>query len=325
MTSKNMKSRHTTANFALAMTLLGASLTAFVSSRPAVAGDEGPIAKRVLWADAPVIVDSQSAKTPRRAGGVWERSVYPLGNGRLGCTVFGEPQKDRIQFNEDSLWVGNEDCTGGYQPFGDVYVEMPHLDFRDYRRELDISRAVQTITYESAGVRYQREYFSSHPAQVMVFRLSADKRAALSGKISLGNEQEIPVTAEHETLTMKGDTGKFWWWKAHLTDRNRLLGSREYASDKNIDLDFEAQLRVLHEGGTLTTVDRNVVFENCDTLTILLAAGTNYLNQRDKGWRGEHPHKRVERLVRRGGEARCTRNCSRSTSPTTRASMAGCR
>ena len=89
---------------------------------------------------------------------------------------------------------------------------------------------------------------------------------------------------------MKGDTSKFWWWQVHLTDRSRLLGSREYASDKNIDLDFEAQLRVLHEGGNVKTVDRNVVFENCDTLTILLAAGTNYLNQRDKGWRGEHPH-----------------------------------
>ncbi len=35
----------------------------------------------------------------------------------------------------------------------------------------------------------------------------------------------------------------------------RLLGAREYASDKNIDLKFEAQLRVLHEGGAVKTVD----------------------------------------------------------------------
>ena len=33
----------------------------------------------------------------------------------------------------------------------------------------------------------------------------------------------------------------------------------------------------------------NITFENCDSLTILLGADTSYVNQRDKGWRGEHP------------------------------------
>jgi alpha-L-fucosidase 2 len=227
----------------------------------------------------------------------WERNVFPLGNGRLGCTVFGEPKKERIQFNEDSLWVGNEDCTGGYQPFGDVYVETPHAEYSDYRRELDISRAVQTVSYQSGGVSYLREYFASHPAQVMVLRFSADKAGALSGKVSMGNLHEIPITAEAETLTMTGDTSKFWWWQVHLAQPKRLLGSREYASDKNIDLDLEAQVRVLHAGGTLRTLDNTVVFENCDSLTLLLAADTSYLNRRDKGWRGPHPHKRVSAQI----------------------------
>ncbi len=258
------------------------------------AGKNNKSIKRVLWTDKPVVIDAETAKRP---GKLWETSVYPLGNGRLGCTIFGEPQKDRIQFNEDSLWVGNEDCTGGYQPFGDIYVEMPHVEFSDYRRELDISRAVQTITYTSGGVNYKREYFSSHPAQVIVFHFSADKKAALSGKVSLTNEHEIPITADNETLIMKGDTGKFWWWQVHLQQPNRLLGSREYASDKNIDLEFEAQVRVLHEGGTVKTVDNTVVFDKCDSLTLLLAAETNYLNRRDKGWRTEHPHERVSAQI----------------------------
>jgi len=263
----------------------------------ATAGERGSPVKRVLWADAPVIFDAGTAKNPRYSKRHWEKSVYPIGNGRLGCTTFGEPQKERIQFNEDSLWVGNEDCTGGYQPFGDVYVEVPHKEFSDYRRELDISRAVQAITYSSGGVSYKREYFSSHPAQVMVFRFSANQRAALSGKVSMGNVHEIPIAAANETLTMKGDTGNFWWWRVQLEQPRRLLGSREYASDKNIDLGFEAQVRVLHEGGTVKTVDNTVVFESCDSVTLLLAADTNYLNRRDKGWRGAHPHERVSAQV----------------------------
>jgi len=252
---------------------------------------------RVLWADTPVIIDAKTAESPRYSKRVWERSVYPIGNGRLGATAFGNPQKERIQFNEDSLWVGNEDCTGGYQPFGDVYVEMPHKEYSDYRRELDIARAVQTITYTSGGVRYKREYFASNPAQVMVLRFSADKAGALSGKVSMGNVHEVPVTAAKETITMTGDTSKFWWWQVHLDQPKRLLGSREYASDKNIDLDLEAQARVLHDGGTVKTIDNTVVFENCDTVTILLAADTSYLNRRDKGWRGPHPHKRVSAQI----------------------------
>ncbi len=249
---------------------------------------ERPV-KRVLYATEPVVY----AGSPRYEADFWASHVYPLGNGRLGCTVFGEPQKERIQFNEDSMWVGNEDCTGGYQPFGDVYVELPHGEFTNYRRELDISRAVQTVTYTAGGVNYRREYFASYPAQVLVFRFTADKKGALSGKVSLGNLHEIPTTAAGRTLTMKGNTAPFWFWKLQVEQPKRLLGGREYASDKIIDLDFEAQVRVLNDGGTVKTVGNTVEFDKCDSVTILLAADTNYLNQRDKGWRGPHPHERL--------------------------------
>jgi len=264
----------------------------------AAAGERGVPTKRVIWADTPVVIDLTNVQKPRKYfQKMWDSSVYPIGNGRLGCTTYGEPRKEMIQFNEDSLWVGNEDCTGGYQPFGEVYVEMRRQEFSDYRRELDISRAVQTITYKSGGVNYRREYFSSHPAQVMVFRFSADKKASLSGTVSMGNQHQVPIAGENGTLVMKGDTSKFWLWQLHLQRRDKLLGSREYASDKNIDLDFEARVRVLHEGGTTTTVDNTVVFDKCDSLTLLLAADTNYVNQRSKGWRGAHPHERVNAQI----------------------------
>lgn len=281
----------------LTVTILALSLiTSFCFTQDA--GKSNKNTKRVLWTDKPVIIDLTNVQKPRKYfQRMWDSSVYPIGNGRLGCVTYGEPRKETIQFNEDSLWVGNEDCTGGYQPFGEVYVEMQHAEFSDYRRELDISRAVQTITYKSGGVNYKREYFSSNPAQVMVFRLTADKKAALSGKVSLTNVHEIPITTDNGTLVMKGNTSKFWLWQLHLEKPAKLLGSREYASDKIIDLDFEARVRVLHEGGTVKTVDNTVVFDKCDSLTLLLAADTNYLNQREKGWKGPHPHKRVSAQI----------------------------
>ncbi len=297
-----MMTRHKTGRSLLAKLTFAATMLLCALGRHAAADDSGAPAKRVIWADQPVIILPDQPKPLKYFQHAWDSSVYPLGNGRLGCVTYGQPPKETIQFNEDSLWVGNEDNTGAYQPFGEVYVEMPHKEFTDYRRELDISRAVQTITYKSGGVNYKREYFSGHPMQVMVFRFSADKAASLSGTVSMGNQHEIPTTADGETLTMKGNTGKFAYWKSQVDTPSRLLGSREYASDKNIDLNFEAQVRVMHEGGTARTVGNTVVFENCDSVTVLLAADTNYLNRRDKLWRGENPHERVSAWIAAAGK-----------------------
>ena len=52
----------------------------------------------------------------------WETEALPIGNGRLGAMVFGGVERERIQFNEDSLWIGDENDTGAYQAFGDVLV-----------------------------------------------------------------------------------------------------------------------------------------------------------------------------------------------------------
>ena len=248
---------------------------------------------QILWSETPVVFPEGIAGDMRKESGYWERHVFPLGNGRLGCTVFGDPERERIQFNEDSLWVGNEHNTGAYQPFGDLYVELPHQGYTEYRRELDIGRAVQTVRYTAGGVRFKRESFVSHPAQVLVIRFTADRAGALTGRASLGNLHEIATTAEGHTLAMRGDTSQFWYWRFQTEDPERLRANRAFASDKNIDLDLEAQARVLHEGGALRVVGNTLAFEGCDALTIVLAADTSYLNQRAKGWRGPGLHARV--------------------------------
>lgn len=270
---------------------------------------------QLLWADRPVVF-SEGAK--QRLAGIdkqWSEQVFPIGNGRLGCTVFGDPDLERIQFNEDSLWLGNEDHTGGYQPFGDLYVKLGHGEFSNYRRELDIGRAVQTVSYSSGGVDYKRECFSSHPAQVIVVRFSASKPGSLSGEawlgsmhrsqyaIDMGQPQSaidaIITKAEGNTLSLEGDTKDLFWWRVYLgklEDRKNERG-REYGSKEIINLDYEAQVRVLHEGGSITIKGERIAFEGCDAITLLLGADTNYLNQRESGWRGEHPHARVTRQL----------------------------
>src|SRR6188472_2029463 len=42
----------------------------------------------------------------RQPAGRWEEAL-PIGNGRLGCMVFGRTGQERLQLNEDSLWAGS--------------------------------------------------------------------------------------------------------------------------------------------------------------------------------------------------------------------------
>jgi len=214
----------------------------------------------------------------------WEREALPIGNGRLGCMVFGGVAKESIQFNEDSLWVGDEKDTGAYQAFGDLHIEMQHQEGRDYRRQLDIGKAIHTTTYTSGGVRYRREYFASHPAGVLVFHFAADRKAAHAGTISLTDAHKATVTVEGNRITASGSLAGYTY---------RKTKGRQY----EIALAYEAQVLVLHDGGSVAARDGKIAFENVDSLTILLAADTDYLNRRDKGWRGGHPHERLGRQL----------------------------
>ncbi|NQU23196.1 MAG: glycoside hydrolase family 95 protein [Candidatus Nealsonbacteria bacterium] len=218
----------------------------------------------------------------------WEKQALPIGNGRLGGMIFGGVDKEHIQFNEDTLWIGDEKDTGAYQTFGDLHVEFDDAQAsatsQSYRRKLDIGRAVHEIRYSRAGTAYRRTYFASQPAQVMVLQFAADKKAAYSGTIMLTDGHEAKAVARGNKITTTGSLTKYVYSGGSSRGRTQTYG---------ITLDYEAQLVVLHEGGTLEASEGGIRFTDCDGLTLLLAAGTNYLNQREKGWKGAHPHERI--------------------------------
>lgn len=48
------------------------------------------------------------------AGNRHIEELLPLGNGRMGCMLPGGVANERIQFNEQSLWSGDNNWDGGY-------------------------------------------------------------------------------------------------------------------------------------------------------------------------------------------------------------------
>jgi len=208
----------------------------------------------------------------------WETESLPIGNGRLGAMIFGTVEKEQLQFNEITLWTGDEKDTGQYQNFGQVEVDLPRtMPVANYLRELDISRAVHTVTYTSDGATYRRESFASFPDQVVVFRFTADKPASYTGVITQKDAHNVKIAVEPNRLTSAGKL--------------------------NNHLQFESQLLVLNDGGRLEATPEGIAFKGVNSLTLILGAGTDYLNQRGKGWRtGESPHRTVTEQIEKAAQ-----------------------
>ena len=207
----------------------------------------------------------------------WMSQAYPIGNGRLGAMIFGGVGQEHIQFNEQSLWTGDEEETGAYQAFGDFYIDFDGAgELEDYRRELDITNAIHHSSFSLQGQPYSRTYFSSHPDQVMVFDYQAKKQGAYSGAIRLVDAHGAQVEASDGQLRFSGAL--------------------------NNSLTYAAAVQIEHKGGRLR-VEENadgaaiIRFEKLDSFRIILAAATNYSNQRSQNWRAGNPEALVQRQL----------------------------
>jgi alpha-L-fucosidase 2 len=222
----------------------------------------------------------------------WNQAL-PLGNGRLGAMVFGNVNAERIQLNENSLWMGGPRDTNNpdalkhlaevrrllfaglpieayavaekysmgrpfrlesYQSLGDLRLTFEHEGTpADYRLELDIDSAVARLTYRLGAVRYTREVFASHPANAIVMRASADA----PGKITVSTWIDRPQDA---TTEVAGN------------DRLDLVGA--LAGGKGMS--FLASVKILAEGGRLEAYPERIYAENANAITVIVAAATSY-------------------------------------------------
>ena len=221
----------------------------------------------------------------------WETEALPIGNGRMGAMLFGGLDTDRIQFNEISLWTGSEDVMGAYQAFGNLYIRLSGHDnnVTDYLRELDLSRGHARVSYKTGGVAYNRIYFASHPAQVIVVHLSTDKPGSYTGEIELADMHNAPSIVEGNHMT---SSGAFTLRMAgrRRRDRSSETGQSQVSRDSEITMYYESQVIVLNDGGAINVSDNKVAFEKCNSLTILLGTGTSYILDYEKKFMGDNPH-----------------------------------
>ena len=203
----------------------------------------------------------------------WEKEALPIGNGRIGAMIFGQLARERLQFNDITLWTGDGKTMGAYQPFGDVYINLPGHERRTtaYARQLDIGHSLHTVSYRHGGVKFKREALASYPAQVIALRLTADKRGQYTGSIELTDMHNARIDALGDRIVASG----------------ALPNAMRYAS----------QVQVLNEGGTLAVDGNKITFTGSDAVTLILGAGTSYVLDSAKRFQGEDPLPRVTAQV----------------------------
>ncbi|NWJ53461.1 MAG: glycoside hydrolase N-terminal domain-containing protein, partial [Bacteroidetes bacterium] len=115
-------------------------------------------------------------------------------------------------------------------------------------------------------------YFASYPDKVIVFFISADKKNQISGKVKLTDAHHALITTTAQKLIATG----------RLTENQ---------------MDYESQVQVINNGGIVTTDTSGITVTNANTVTILLSAGTSFINDFRKDFKGDHPHQRLEKIL----------------------------
>ena len=198
--------------------------------------------------------------------------ALPVGNGSLGGMIFGGIEQEHIQFNEESLVTGTNNTVGYYQPFGDLFIDFPLPKPENYNRSLDLTEGIHNVSFTLNGVNYQRECFTSYPDRALVMHLSANKSGKISGKIRL-------TDAHQAVISVSG---------------NKIIASGKLTENQ---MEYESQLLVLNQGGSLTSDSTGIRIKDANQVTVLLTAGTSFLNDYRKEFKYENPHYKLETIL----------------------------
>lgn len=228
--------------------------------------------------------------------------ALPLGNGRLGAMVYGNPGKEQIQLNENTVWAGgpyrndNPDILKAlpqlrkllfedkfaeaedialkkmiskgahgmpYQTVGDLQIVFPgHENPTNYHRALSLDNAIATTSYNIGSTTFKREVFASFPDQVIVVKLTASKPGALNFSTSISRQSSVEIS------TLGND----------LLTMSGITSDHEGVKGQ---VKFQAQVKILTSGGTVSATDNSLQVKTANSALLLISIGTNFKKYND--------------------------------------------
>lgn len=235
-----------------------------------------------MWYDEPAVL--------------WTEAL-PLGSGRLGAMIFGNPAQERLQLNEETIWAGKPNnnanpealewipkirelvfagkyreaqdlCTKyvksptnqgmPYQPFGDLRLTFPgHEDYSQYRRSLDLDSALAVVEYDLKDVHFRRECFTSLVDSVVVLHLTASR----PGQITFTTQLTTP---QQDSRLLSTDTG---------ISLHGITGEHEKSGSK---MRYMGRVSIKTQGGRQTNRAGVLSVYGADEATVYISIATSF-------------------------------------------------
>ena len=214
---------------------------------------------------------------PAARGAMIEQGL-PIGNGRLGALVGGDPAHDVLLVTDGTLWTGGRNDVlegdgqfpysstdfGTFTLMAELTVDVPaHTadSVSGYRRTLDLANGLVTAGYVHHGVTYRREVFASHPDDVIVIRLTQSGGGSYTGTIALDGTH--------------GET----------TSADPARRSATFGAAFANGLKYGAAVTAASAGGTVAVTGAGISFQGCAEVTVVFSGGTNYAPDVTAGYR----------------------------------------
>ena len=211
--------------------------------------------------------------TSAQATGVsypWMEYALPLGNGELGCMVFGGVLKEELQFNEKTLWNGPANVVGAgggnrtFYNFGSLFIK--NLDetlsegVTDYVRYLDIEEGIAGVQFTNKnGTKQTRKYFSSAPDQVIAAQYTSEGSDKMHLLFKLEAESELDAKYVTNSSNVKYENG--------MASFTGALTAVNYAARVHVYAD---------NGAEIITTDNGIEVRNASEVTFYLKGATNF-------------------------------------------------
>jgi alpha-L-fucosidase 2 len=237
--------------------------------------------------------------------------ALPIGNSLMGAMVYGGTDTEEIQLNEETFWSGsphNNNSTESmavlpevrrlifqghereaeklidryfvkgphgmrFLPLGSMKLKLGHKDVKNYRRELNLGDALATTSYTCNGVKYERTVFASQADNVIVMKLTASKKGALSFDMDFSSQ--LHNTSEWLIGKISGNE--------HGLNEAELVATVDGVEQEGVKPGLKAWCRAsVKTDGDVSGGKQGVLsVTNATTVYLYIGAATNFVNYHD--------------------------------------------
>ena len=225
--------------------------------------------------------------------------ALPVGNSKLGAMVYGKTSCEEIQLNEETFWAGSPhnnvadsawcyldevrnlifdaEEQQAHQILEKNFFKGPHgmsflplgsvfIDFGDsskptnYRRELDLSTAVNKTVYEIGDVSYTRTVVAPLSEKVVAVNIKCSRKKSLGFKLSFSSPLKYNSVVNNGVINAQ------------------VLNTAQ----EGIEGKLKAECRVWTQtDGEISDIDDHLEIKNATSATIYITAATNFKNYSD--------------------------------------------